>query len=174
MAQTGRILNDDSARPRPTLDGSKLAETALPVARQVIKANGHITIVTALTSSHISSYEDLDALPETDATFLESTLPRAKEYMEHVAKDLKLRGFEVDVEIVPGHPADVILRLAELRHAEMIIMSTHGRSGLSRVLFGSITLKVLGEAHVPVLVVPNRQREEVPDHETHLGPSLAT
>ena len=155
------------------LDGSKLAETALPVARQVLKANGHITLVTALTSSHISSYENLDVLPEVDATFLESTLPRAKEYMGHVAKDLKLRGFDVDVEIIPGQPAEVILRLAEQHHAEMIIMSTHGRSGLSRVLFGSITLKVLGEAHVPVLVVPNRQREETSESETHLGPSLA-
>ncbi len=156
------------------LDGSRLAETALPVARQVLNNTGHITLVTALTSSPISRYDDLDELAEDDAHFLESTLPRARDYMEHTAKDLKLRGYETDIEIVPGQPAEVILQLAAQRRVEMIIMSTHGRSGLSRVLFGSITLKVLGESHVPVLVVPNRQREEAADTEIQMGPSLAT
>lgn len=156
------------------LDGSQLAETALPVARQILKPNGHITLVTALTSRHVTSFDDTASFAEQDATFVESTLPRAHNYMDRIASDLKLRGYEVNIEIVPGHPADVILHMAEKLRADMVVMSTHGRSGLSRVLFGSITLKVLGESHVPVLVVPNRQREEDPETETNLGPSLAT
>ena len=140
------------------LDGSQLAETALPIARQVVKTNGRITLVTAV--------ED-DSAPE-------SALSRAEDYMEHTASDLKLRGYEVEIEIINGQPAEVIIQLAEKYRVDMVIMSTHGRSGLRRVLFGSITLKVLEESLVPVLVVPSRQREETPDTEVQLGPSLAT
>ena len=58
----------------------------------------------------------------------------------------------------------------------MVVMSTHGRSGLSRFLFGSITLKVLQAGTIPVLVIPNREREEVPalDHDHEAGVSPAT
>ena len=57
----------------------------------------------------------------------------------------------------------------------MIVMSTHGRSGLSRVLFGSVTLKVLENALMPVLVVPNRERVEVAEkvEATAADPGLA-
>jgi nucleotide-binding universal stress UspA family protein len=95
--------------------------------------------------------------------------------MDRMAHNLRLHGYQVEIEIAHGEPADVILYVAEEKRVDMIIMSTHGRSGLSRVLFGSVTLKVLSAALMPVLIVPNREREEVTDSALPAtDPGLAT
>ncbi len=153
------------------LDGSQLAEKALPVARQVVQAGGEMIL---LTVSHdavplINLDPDAPAASE-DAVYVQSAVPRAQEYLEHMSKNLRLNGYQVSIEVVGGEPADAIIYVAEQRRVDMIIMSTHGRSGLSRVLFGSITLRVLEIASMPVLVVPNREREE--STETVIVPDL--
>lgn len=146
------------------LDGSQLAEKALPVTRQVVKAGGEIILLTAAHDAAPSINLDPDAPVLTEnAAYVQSTPPRAHDYLEHIGKNLQLNGYQVSIEVMGGEPADLIIAVAEQRRVDMIIMSTHGRSGLSRVLFGSITLKVLETASMPVLVVPNREREESPE-----------
>ena len=142
------------------LDGSQLAENALPVARYVIQPDTHITLLTA-TPTHMDENHD----PDHD-----------QHYVERIARNLQLQGYKVETRLIPGDPAEVILKAAEELHVDMIVMSTHGRSGLSRLLFGSVTLSVLETSIVPVLLVPNRAREEAEDTETapNIGPSLAT
>ena len=150
------------------LDGSQLAEKALPAGRQILKSDGRITLVTAITSSHLPQF-----LPH-DEVMAESRR-RADEYLEHAAQNLRLQGYTVELETAIGEAAEVILHIAEEKRAEMIVMSTHGRSGLSRVLFGSVTLKVLASALTPVLIVPNREREEVREPSLPaVGTDLAT
>jgi nucleotide-binding universal stress UspA family protein len=144
------------------LDGSPLAEKALVAARQVLKSDGRFTLVTAISPSHLPQFGPRDETADNNV-LLDSTGMRARDYMDRMAHNLRLHGYQVEIEILHGEPADVILRVAEEKRADMIVMSTHGRSGLSRVLFGSVTLKVLGAALMPVLIVPNREREEVPD-----------
>ena len=58
-----------------------------------------------------------------------------------------------EVEVVTGHPADAIVRVAEERGADLIVMGTHGRTGLQHVLLGSVTEKVVRLAPCPVLTV---------------------
>ena len=60
-----------------------------------------------------------------------------------------------------GDPASVIVDTAGQLHVDAIVMSTHGRSGISRWIFGSVTNKVLGMAECPVLVVPSENRIRV-------------
>jgi nucleotide-binding universal stress UspA family protein len=144
------------------LDGSQLAEKALPIARQVVQSGGEIILMTAAHDAVplINLDQDAPAASE-DAAYVQSAAPRAQEYLEHLGKNLQLNGYQVSIEVIGGEPAEAIIYVAEQRRVDMVIMSTHGRSGLSRVLFGSITLKVLETASMPVLVVPNREREEV-------------
>ena len=162
------------------LDGSQFAEKALPVARQVIKSGGHIILLTAITSPAppVYAYPSSEVMHEIedDMEYLKEAQPHAQEYMERVAQKLRLQGYEVSIEVVTGDPASAIIHAAEHLHVEMVIMSTHGRSGLSRFLFGSVTLKVLSECPIPVLVIPNREREEVeePAPAPGTGPTLAT
>lgn len=57
-----------------------------------------------------------------------------------------------------GAPAKNIVEEAESEGVDMIVMSTHGRTGLSHIILGSITEKVIARAHCPVLVVPRGER----------------
>jgi universal stress protein A len=61
-----------------------------------------------------------------------------------------------DVETATGHPADVIVRIAEERDVDLIVMGTHGRTGLQHVLIGSVAEKVVRLAPCPVLTVRHR------------------
>lgn len=146
------------------LDGSQLAEKALPIARQVVQSGGEIILMTAANDAVplINLDPDTPAASE-DAVYIQSSMPRVQEYLEHTGRKLQLNGYQVSIEVVAAEPAEAIVQIAEQRRVDMVIMSTHGRSGLSRVLFGSITLKVLEIASMPVLVVPNREREETAD-----------
>jgi universal stress protein A len=58
-----------------------------------------------------------------------------------------------DAEVATGHPADTIVRIAQERRADLIVMGTHGRTGLQHVLLGSVAEKVVRLAPCPVLTV---------------------
>jgi nucleotide-binding universal stress UspA family protein len=131
------------------LDGSQLAEKSLDMAKRILKPDGKITLLTSVTGAEIPE-DGADNAPE-----------QMRAYLEHLATNLKLNGFSVDVEMGEGDPADLIVQRAHMIGVEAIVMSTHGRSGLSRLLFGSVLLKVLGETPCPVVVVPNREQERV-------------
>jgi nucleotide-binding universal stress UspA family protein len=62
-----------------------------------------------------------------------------------------------DVEVAVGHPADTIVRIAQERAADLIVMSTHGRTGLQHVLLGSVAEKVVRLAPCPVLTIKYRR-----------------
>ena len=64
----------------------------------------------------------------------------------------------VGVEVHVGEPANVIVETAERLKVDAIVMSTHGRSGLSRWLFGSVTNKVLSANVCPVYVIPSKPK----------------
>ncbi|MDH3692782.1 MAG: universal stress protein [Gammaproteobacteria bacterium] len=59
-----------------------------------------------------------------------------------------------DTRVIEGYPASVILQQAEETNADLIVMGTHGRTGASKMLLGSIAQKVLHQAAIPVLLVP--------------------
>lgn len=94
-----------------------------------------------------------------------------KEYIAHLRKDAeeKLAGTvreqvpdSVDSEtavLSGGHEADEINRFAEKRDADMIIISTHGRTGLKRLFFGSVAEKVIRQAEKPVLTIRSYSKE---------------
>lgn len=65
---------------------------------------------------------------------------------------------EWDVEVAAGNPADAIVRVAREAGADLIVMGTHGRTGLQHVLLGSVAEKVVRQAPCPVLTVRNAQR----------------
>jgi nucleotide-binding universal stress UspA family protein len=73
-------------------------------------------------------------------------------------RDLVANAFQGpwEVEVAMGHPADTIARVARERGADLIVMSTHGRTGLQHVLLGSVAEKVVRLAPCPVLTVKHR------------------
>jgi nucleotide-binding universal stress UspA family protein len=150
------------------LDGSQLAEKAIDIAKMVLKQQGKISLVTVVQQATppIFAYPEggLHEV-EAEASYLEGMDSDVRAYLDRVAKNLQLNGYEVEADVAGGDPADVILAYAEKLHVDMIVMSTHGRSGLDRLLFGSVTNKVVNHSHCPVIVVPNREHAKVEDPE---------
>ena len=73
--------------------------------------------------------------------------------LQEVIEQKLPKGFSVHPLVVLGHPVEEILRLAQDQKMDLIVIATHGRTGLPRFLFGSVAEKVVRLAPIPVLVV---------------------
>jgi nucleotide-binding universal stress UspA family protein len=145
------------------LDGSALAETALESAKNLIGPKGKITLLTVVEAPEYPEYIYLPTpmvTPPRDdyAVAVENLLAQGKDYLREIGKRLQSEGINVGLEAFVGDPADVILEVGNGLKVDAIVICTHGRSGFSRWLYGSVTQKVLSEAARPVLVIPNPER----------------
>jgi nucleotide-binding universal stress UspA family protein len=85
--------------------------------------------------------------------FWASVRSEAETAMEGHAAELRARGIGVEVVVCEGYAGTVIVEEAERRNADLIVIGTHGRSGLSHLLLGSIAERVVQKAPCPVLTV---------------------
>ena len=86
--------------------------------------------------------------------FEEETIKRSKTLLEGVKSDAKAAGVECDcVSVISSLPYDAIIKQAKKAQCDLIMMASHGRNGLSSILLGSETAKVLSHSSIPVLVV---------------------
>ncbi len=128
------------------LDGSELAECALDAARDVAEAITLLVVTYAATAEPLREFAASEDVSTADAAGI---------YLDQVAG--RLSGIEVRKVTVAGtNVAEEIVDYAGANDVSMIVMSTHGRSGVGRWLLGNITDKVVRSAPVPVLVVPAR------------------
>jgi len=130
------------------LDGSSLAESVLTQVRQLLMQKDSEVLLVRVLHHPPSSEADLMEPMET-------LRAGAAEYLERIEQGLSSQGARVYSRVEEGFPASAILETAKKEHATLIAMSTHGRTGLSRWVFGSVTEKVLRASPVPVLAVPS-------------------
>jgi nucleotide-binding universal stress UspA family protein len=141
------------------LDGSKVGEAALPVIgklgeKLVTGAKVEATLIGVITLlRHWVVVGEASAPVAYTEEELNAIKSRIVEYLNSKAEFLKSKGLDVHVVVVPGNAAEEILKAADRIKADLIAMSTHGRSGLRRLAFGSITDKVLRGSRIPVLMV---------------------
>ncbi len=148
------------------LDQSALAETALDYAPKLIGPDSQVTLLTVLVPPDlsISTLYGTDGLAQSamDIQAYESVerqiRVQAEDYLRHISKRLASSGARVDISVQVGRDADAIVEHAKELGVDAILMATHGRSGISRWLLGSVTQKVLHAAPCPVMVIP-QQRE---------------
>lgn len=144
------------------LDGSELSEKALSTARQVLGSEGTLTLLNVVDLPDINFvllYDMPPVIAAHDNT--EELLPAAKKnaqaYLDHIAERMHLPPSIIFTkEVCVGNSASVIVERAQALHVDAIVMSTHGRSGLSRWMYGSVTQRVLALMPCPVLVVPGQ------------------
>jgi nucleotide-binding universal stress UspA family protein len=97
--------------------------------------------------------------PADYTEFLANTEKSVGSYLKRIAENLTATSqLEVRYEFFTGEPASIIVDRAKALNVDAIVMSTHGRSGFSRWLFGSVTQKVLNAMPCPVLVVPGAKK----------------
>ena len=144
------------------LDGSVLAEQALPYATRValaLKARVRLVQVVlpaarAVAATSPSEAENEEGPPRWElGVAWEALRAHAQSYLETQAEPMRAAGLEVDVEVQFGRPAETIVEVATDRHAAMIVMATHGFTGLRRWALGSVADQVVHTTHVPVLLV---------------------
>ena len=83
----------------------------------------------------------------------EEARAEARKYLTGVARQLRQKGLDISVEMVHGSPASTITEMARAADHDMIALTTHGRSGISRLLLGSVTESVIRKSGDPVLIV---------------------
>ncbi|MFB0559201.1 MAG: universal stress protein [Dehalococcoidales bacterium] len=136
------------------LDGSKFSECSLEHVRAVA-AGCKVPEVLFLMVIEPPS-QPLERGENWSREVVERGRSWAEDYLAKVAKKLKKEGIAAQTTVLTGWPADQILDYADQNKADLIIMSTHGRSGVTRWVFGSVADRVLRHSKVPVLVVPPR------------------
>lgn len=150
------------------LDESDLAEQALPVASRVARVSK-------------SSIEFLEAVPPPTEfgpywgeppplvqRAIDTDLTLAADYLARVAERAVFAGVEVETRTEVGWPAWTILTRAKKDESDLIVITSHGRSGLSRWLLGSVAEKVIRHAPIPVLLLRDQPLREVFDEKHHL------
>ncbi len=129
------------------LDGSALAESA--IARAVDLAGERSVTLMLLRAA------EAHTLPGADPTEAQVEVVReAEEYLAAVAARLRDKGVKaVETSVWYGPAAPAIVDAARLRKADLIVMSTHGRSGLGRLILGSVAESVLRGTTTPILLL---------------------
>jgi nucleotide-binding universal stress UspA family protein len=132
------------------LDGSELAEAILPEAETLAKDFGAEVVLLRAHTPQVIPYLTDNPYALADITRYETELACA--YLDGVADPLRAKGLSVKTIVNEGRAADVILDMAEAVQADLIAMTTHGRSGVVRWLLGSVADGVVRAAKVPVLL----------------------
>ncbi len=133
------------------LDGSRLAEGIVPfllgIAGPLDLEVVLLRVVTPIPPTVI------EASRHVEVEDVEGRLAEARRYLAPIAESLASRGIRVRTEARHGEPVTEILACAREVGADLIAMTTHGRTGLGRLLFGSVAEAVLRQAEIPVLLM---------------------
>ena len=153
---SSQLLADDAPFHRllVPLDGSALAEAVLPYARRLAGARGsHIILVQVVTPTPLTAAMEAPTAAQIVAEADERTRVEAHAYLDRMSARLRSEGREVTPMVLLGDPATVLTNVAREHAVELIAMTTHGRTGLNRLVFGSVAEHVLRHATVPVFLV---------------------
>jgi nucleotide-binding universal stress UspA family protein len=129
------------------LDGSIVAEAALRPAVSLARKEAARLVLLRAAEAH--------ALPTTDPVEAQVQVMREAEEYLRATRDRVRAGGVADVEIAAwyGPPAEAIVEAARSRHVDLIVMSSHGRSGVASLVLGSVAASVLRASPVPLLLV---------------------
>ncbi len=135
------------------LDGSRLAEEVLPCVENLAsRLHAEVYFLQVVDTRPVVT-EGYAAYPPA-----EEDVKTAEKYLSELAAAWLSRDIDAKWEVARGSPATAIVDFARSHKAYMIAMSTHGRSGLSRMVFGSVADEVLREAGIPVLLCKPGQK----------------
>jgi len=129
------------------LDGSALAEAALSRAVELAQDSGARLLLLRAAQAH--------TVPGTDPTEAQvKVVDEAEAYLARVKERLAAEGVkEVETSVWYGPAATAVVEAASLYHADLIVMTTHGRSGFGRLILGSVAESVLRGTTTPILLL---------------------
>jgi nucleotide-binding universal stress UspA family protein len=138
------------------LDGSELAECSLSHAKAIAKGCNASELIVLRVIEPLSA-QTISALSEVRGNLLEQleydNKKEAQDYISSMETSLKAEGFPALGVTTNGRASDEIMDYSQKNNIDIIVMSTHGRSGISRFYFGSIAEKVARHSPIPVLLI---------------------
>jgi nucleotide-binding universal stress UspA family protein len=159
-----RWPSDRAPRILVPLDGSDLSEEVLGPVCDLASVLGAELRLIRVVEPHPAAFSDpsmymmLDPTPELEAS---------RSYLDAVANELRAAGRDVAVQEVFGFAVTTITDEAREQNADLIAMSTHGSSGLTRLIMGSVATGVVQRATVPILIIrPVSARQQEGDDDT--------
>ncbi len=143
------------------LDGSSRAEQILPyVSEEALHFGSKVVLLKVITLPSTVITPAVPGAPGVTGSAPEIVLEQihkqedeALVYLEAVAQPLRKKGLEVECVTLQGAPGEAIISHADENEVGLIAIATHGRSGLGRMVFGSVADFVLRESGLPVLVI---------------------
>jgi nucleotide-binding universal stress UspA family protein len=133
------------------LDGSPLAEGVLPHALALANAEGAEIVILRVAADPAAEFAFSD--PSLASDMVKDLEADTTKYMSEITSKLKSQGAKISAITREGAIAETILAVADEVGADVIAMSTHGRSGMRRWLMGSIADRVVNHSHIPVMLI---------------------
>jgi nucleotide-binding universal stress UspA family protein len=161
------LVKPGSGQPRLSrillpLDGSIVSENVVPhVIRLALTAKAEVVLLSVNGYPEIPSDRPPFAKPsweEYALILMKEVREQAKSYLERIAADCRKAGVPTKTTVVFSGVAEGIARAAEEKHADIIAMATHARTGLDRWVYGSVAAAVSSATTLPMLLVRGSER----------------
>ncbi len=137
------------------IDFSEASPLVAGYAETLARSLGSEVLVLYVAPS-LSQYVGFHVPPSSIESFVKDIVSGADQTMARFLEE-HFKGIQAKGEVVTGYAAEEILSQAKEEKADLIVMGTHGRKGIDRILFGSVAEKVVKSAPVPVLTVRPEQ-----------------
>jgi len=137
------------------LDGSEVAECVLPHAIKIVTGCSvpKITLIRVIKPLKLYGSAESHISPEERERLEADSMEVAAAYLAEKAKPFRDQNFMVECAVLFGNVVDQIIDYTEKNEVNLIIIATHGRSGVSRMFLGSIADRIIRSSPVPVLIV---------------------
>ena len=145
------------------LDGSDLAEKALPYAVNLAKSEGGKVHLVHVFTSHPEGVVSVGGLEqdlsmaqvnELSRQLQEANISQLQQYLDHTASNLQRDGIGTKTALLEGSAHEELVNYAKQNDVEVVTICSHGRGGLQRMLIGSVADKIIRSGEIPVLVIP--------------------
>lgn len=126
-----------------TTDGSTFSDRALPYAAGIARTSGGTLQVLFAVGEHLSEGKAISAAKQ-----------EAIEHVQRIVDTLNTNGVNAEALVVEEEPGEAIITRATDGSADLLVIATHGRSGLGKLIYGSVTEKVIAATTTPLMVIP--------------------
>ncbi len=135
------------------LDGSDRAEAILPHVKDLASCYRAEVLFLQVIEPNVLYTSPYDAYPEINLAEYEGRIPEAEEYLKQLVDHCLADGLVARYRVKYGSVVQTILEIADAENVDLIAMASHGRTGLSRVFYGSVAAGVLHRIDRPLLLI---------------------
>lgn len=153
MGSYGRMSDNMFRRVLVPLDGSNRAERAIPVAARIARSTGGSVVLLRVVSISTEFWPYMAPQPTLAQAIIDADLEEAAKYLASVTALPELNGVSTETMTLYGPTAATILSVAYSHDVDVIVMCSHGYTGVTRWIMGSVAEKIARHSAVPVLIL---------------------